>query len=123
MSRFPSMAALAAAGLLALAAPAPADEPVHVEGPADWLAGAPGPDHAARAYPQYAQQRPEGPIKFMGVTTLMGRIRLGDTPFIVDVRTYQEFVASRLPNAVNIPLAEVEKRIEMFPKQGTIVLY
>jgi hypothetical protein len=123
MSRLPTIAAAVAAALLAGAVPTVADEPVHVEGLADWLAGAPGKDHAARAYPQYAQQQPTTPLKLMGVTALMGRLRLGDTPLVVDVRTYREFVEAHLPNAVSIPLAEVDKRIGEFPRQGTIVLY
>lgn len=123
MRRLPSLAAAVAAALLTGVAPTVADEPVRVEGLADWLAGAPGPDHAARAYPQYAQQKPSTPIRLMGVATLMGRLRLGDRPFIVDVRTYPEFLEAHLPDAVNIPLAEVEKRIGEFPRQGTVVLY
>lgn len=123
MFRLRSLTAAAAAGLVALATPVLAAPPGQMEGPADWLAGAPGPGHAERAYPQYAQQQPTQPIKFMSVTTLMGRLRLGDSPFIVDVRSYSEFVAARLPNAVNIPLPEVEQRLSMFPKEGTIVLY
>ncbi len=122
MVRFHVPAALAAL-IVATAAPVLAEGPARPQGPADWLASAPGPDHAARAYPQYAQQRPTQPIKFMGVTTLMGRLRLGDTPFIVDVRSREEFLAARLPNAVSIPLPDVEKRLAEFPKEGAIVLY
>lgn len=122
MSGVTYAAALVIGAAIAFAPPASAGDRVP-DGPADWLAGAPEPGHAARAYPQFAQQQPTQPIKFMGVTTLMGRIRLGDTPFIVDVRTYPEFVAARLPNAVNVPLEEIDKRLAMFPKRGTIVLY
>lgn len=43
---------------------------------------------------------------------------------LVDVRTPQEFAASHLPGAVNVPVQELDRRMsELGPKDEPIVLY
>ena len=43
---------------------------------------------------------------------------------LVDVRTPEEFAASHLPGAVNIPVQELDRRMtELGPKDEPIVLY
>ena len=120
-------ALLGAAAALALPAladrPAAADTPARVDGLADWLAGGPGPDHAARAYPQYAQQKVTAPIRFLGVQRLVRRMHEGEQPLIIDVRTQPEFEREHIPGAVNVPLDEIDKRLDEIPRQGTVVLY
>ncbi len=108
---------LACAAALLLAGPALAD------GPADWAAGGPGPDHAARAYPQYAQQQPTAPIRFLGVETLARRLAQGERPLIIDVRSRAEYLEAHIPGAVSIPLDEIESRLDEIPRMGTVVLY
>ncbi len=109
--------ALACAAAVLLAVPALAD------GPAEWAAGAPGPGHAARAYPRYAQQQPTSPIRFMAVATLARRLAQGERPLIIDVRSYAEYLEAHIPDAVSIPLDEIESRLDEIPRMGTVVLY
>jgi hypothetical protein len=117
------LAAAAMAALAAGAAPARADVPAELDGPAYWAAGGPGPDHAARAYPQYAQQQSTTPLRLIGVAQLNRRLAEGERITIVDVRTYPEYLRNHLPGAVSIPLDEIEKRLDEIPRQGTVVLY
>lgn len=42
---------------------------------------------------------------------------------IVDVRTPAEFQDSRIKSAINVPLAEIERRVGEIPRQGLVVLY
>jgi rhodanese-related sulfurtransferase len=46
-----------------------------------------------------------------------------DRPFLVDVRTPQEFSQGAIPGAVNIPVDELRKRLNEFPRDGQIVVY
>jgi ArsR family transcriptional regulator len=42
---------------------------------------------------------------------------------VIDVRTDDEFSSGHLPNAINIPLAELSKRLADLPKSKEIVAY
>ena len=42
---------------------------------------------------------------------------------IVDVRTPAEFQDARIKDAINVPLAELERRVGEIPRQGLVVLY
>jgi NADPH-dependent 2,4-dienoyl-CoA reductase/sulfur reductase-like enzyme/rhodanese-related sulfurtransferase len=44
-------------------------------------------------------------------------------PFLVDVRTPQEFSAGHIPEAVNIPVDELRSRLEEFPRDRQIAVY
>jgi len=44
-------------------------------------------------------------------------------PFLVDVRTHQEFSRGHIPGAVNIPLDELRSRLEELPKGKKIAAY
>lgn len=47
-----------------------------------------------------------------------------ESSVIVDVRTKEEFQASHVKNAINIPLSEIETRLpELAKKKKTIVVY
>ena len=55
---------------------------------------------------------------------LQARIEAGRAPFILDVRTPEEFASGHVPGAVNIPYDQLPDRIaEIPPPGGTIVLY
>jgi rhodanese-related sulfurtransferase len=44
-------------------------------------------------------------------------------PFVLDVRTPQEFSLGHLPNAVNIPVDELRGRLEEIPRDREVVAY
>jgi rhodanese-related sulfurtransferase len=44
-------------------------------------------------------------------------------PFMVDVRTPQEFSAGHIPDAVNIPIDELRTRLHEFPHEREIAVY
>ena len=54
---------------------------------------------------------------------LMSRLMKGELILIVDVRSVQEYTAGHIPGSISIPLAEVESRINDFPRKGDIVFY
>lgn len=43
--------------------------------------------------------------------------------FVVDVRTPEEFAEGSFPGAVNIPLDEVEKRVDEFKGKKSVVVF
>jgi len=46
-----------------------------------------------------------------------------DAPFVLDVRTAEEFVAGHVPGAVNIPHDQLAARLAEVPKDKDVVLY
>ena len=46
---------------------------------------------------------------------LATRLETGDAPFILDVRSPEEFAAGHLPGAVNVPHLEIEARLSELP--------
>jgi rhodanese-related sulfurtransferase len=46
-----------------------------------------------------------------------------EAPFVLDVRTPEEYVAGHVPGAVNIPYDQVGARLAEVPKDRTVVLY
>lgn len=53
---------------------------------------------------------------------LVARVRDGDVT-VLDVRPYAEFLAGHLPDAISIPLAELENRIAELPAERPVVAY
>lgn len=52
--------------------------------------------------------------------------QLGDreaAPFVLDVRTEEEFTEGRVPGAVNIPVDQLEARLQRVPKDRPVVVY
>jgi NADPH-dependent 2,4-dienoyl-CoA reductase/sulfur reductase-like enzyme/rhodanese-related sulfurtransferase len=47
----------------------------------------------------------------------------GEHPFLLDVRTPQEFAAGHMPNAVNIPVDELRSRLGQLPLDRKIAVY
>jgi rhodanese-related sulfurtransferase len=55
---------------------------------------------------------------------LRERLDDGDkAPYVLDVRTAEEFVAGHVPGAVNIPYDQVASRLAEVPKDRDVVLY
>lgn len=51
------------------------------------------------------------------------RQKLKNDPFLVDVRTREEFAAGSVEGAVNIPLDEVESRVSEFEGKKNVVVF
>ena len=47
----------------------------------------------------------------------------GERPFLVDVRTPQEYVGGHIPGAVNIPVDDLRTRLAEFPRDREIAVY
>lgn len=47
----------------------------------------------------------------------------GQRPFLVDVRTPQEFTAGHIPGAVNIEVDQLRSRLDEFPKDREVAVY
>jgi len=73
-------------------------------------------------------------VFLVGVVGFMATSRRGGEPQaraavaagarLVDVRTPEEFAAGHLPNAINVPVSELEGRLaELGPKEGALVVY
>lgn len=55
---------------------------------------------------------------------LQARLESAGAPFVLDVRTPEEFASGHVPGAVNIPYDELPERLaEIPPPGGTVVLY
>lgn len=54
---------------------------------------------------------------------LISRLKKGELILVVDVRSVQEYTAGYIPGSISIPLAEVESRINDFPRKRDIVFY
>jgi rhodanese-related sulfurtransferase/biotin operon repressor len=53
---------------------------------------------------------------------LLGRAREGEVT-VLDVRPEEEYAGGHLPGAVNVPLSELEARLEGLPKDQEVVAY
>lgn len=65
----------------------------------------------------------EAGLEFVAVDALR---RMQSSPrriVIVDVRTPAEFQDAHIKDAINVPLAELERRVGEIPRQGLVVLY
>lgn len=47
----------------------------------------------------------------------------GSDHLLVDVRTVEEFESGHIPDAVNIPLQELDQRLSEIPTDQTVILY
>jgi phage shock protein E len=54
---------------------------------------------------------------------LLERVDGKDAPYVLDVRTTEEFVAGHVPGAVNIPHDQLASRLAEVPKDRDVVLY
>ncbi len=61
-------------------------------------------------------------FKRVSVEDLRARLKKG-TAVLLDVRPSVEYAASHLPNAVSIPLEELDRRLNELPRRRTIVAY
>jgi rhodanese-related sulfurtransferase len=69
---------------------------------------------------KYVKKLMPGEIETAEFTALLGKPHEGMV--IVDVRNPSEFAAGAFPGAVNVPLEELEARLDKLPKDKTLVL-
>ena len=76
-------------------------------------------------YPQFAQQHlPQGVApEFIYLSQLVDDIVKGKRPFIIDVRSVEEYQEAHIKASVSIPLSEVRLELEKIPKDRAVVLY
>jgi rhodanese-related sulfurtransferase len=74
----------------------------------------------ARVVVSYFRARDE--LEPVSRDELMDRLRAG-TATVLDVRPEDEFRQGHLPDALNIPLAQLEQRLAELPGDGEIVAY
>ncbi|MBN9461098.1 MAG: ArsR family transcriptional regulator [Burkholderiales bacterium] len=68
-----------------------------------------------------SRQQPEG-MESVSIRDLLGRIEDG-TVVLLDVRQDDEFAQDHLPGAVNIPLEQLERRVDELSENADIVAY
>lgn len=68
---------------------------------------------------------PQGASKIPLIQTeeVKRRIVYQEPVLILDVRSKEEFKKARIPRAVNVPLAELDKRLSEIPKDKDVVCY
>jgi Rhodanese-like domain len=76
-------------------------------------------------YPQFAQQTLSPDIKpeFISVDTVAAEIKKGAKPFIVDVRSTEEFNEAHIAGAVSAPLEHFRDHIKSIPRDRATILY
>lgn len=76
-------------------------------------------------YPQFVQQGevPDIRPEFIRVEQLVEDIINKKKPYLVDVRTKQEYKQSHIKGSVSIPLGEIHLRLAEIPKNKLVVLY
>lgn len=80
----------------------------------------PAPAPAAQAPAAQAQQK--APMVEVTAADLLAQVKAGGKPFIVDVRTPEEYAAGHIDGARNIDLQTIAEGIKAIPKEKAIVL-
>ena len=76
-------------------------------------------------YPEFAQQTlPENvtPV-FINVDELVGLVKAGAKPMIIDVRADEEFKEAHILGSVSAPLAEFKNFVKNIPRDRPVALY
>ena len=76
-------------------------------------------------YPQFAQQSLPAnvPLAFTSIDELVGDVKAGKKPLIIDVRTTAEYKEVHILGAVSAPLAEFKEYRKSIPRDRPVVLY
>jgi phage shock protein E len=65
----------------------------------------------------------EGALAPLSQQAFLERIAGRDAPYVLDVRTAEEYVAGHVPGALNIPHDQLASRLAEVPKDRDVVLY
>ncbi|MET0500030.1 MAG: rhodanese-like domain-containing protein [Candidatus Binatia bacterium] len=74
-------------------------------------------------YPQFAQQSPPANVSLISIDELVGEVKAGKKPLIIDVRTAEEYREAHILGAVSAPLAEFSAYVQSIPKDRLVILY
>jgi hypothetical protein len=76
-------------------------------------------------YPEFAQQKPAGNVtpEMISVEQLVQEVTAGRKPYIVDVRTAEEYREAHILGSVSAPLAEFDAHVQAIPRDRPVVLY
>jgi rhodanese-related sulfurtransferase len=76
-------------------------------------------------YPQFAQQGEASNVRpeFIRVEQLVEDIINKKKPYLVDVRTEEEYKQAHIKGSVSIPLGEIHLRLAEIPSDRLVVLY
>lgn len=74
-------------------------------------------------YPQFAQQSPPANVSLISIDELVGDIKAGKKPLIIDVRTAEEYREAHILSAVSAPLAEFSAYLQNIPRDRLVILY
>jgi Rhodanese-like domain len=79
----------------------------------------------ASKYPQFAQQKLPDNVtpSFISIDELVGQVRAGEKPLIIDVRTAEEYQEAHIVSALSAPLAEFKSYLKSIPRDRPVVLY
>jgi rhodanese-related sulfurtransferase len=69
------------------------------------------------------EQRPTEQTPRIEPRELRAKMEAGEDVLVVDVRREETYAAGHIPGAINIPLLEMESRIEELPRDREIALY
>ncbi|MEE2751081.1 MAG: rhodanese-like domain-containing protein [Myxococcota bacterium] len=62
------------------------------------------------------------PVPATDIRTVEKALQVQSTPLIVDVRSVEEFKSGHIPQAINIPLAELDKKlVELSPHRNSTI--
>jgi hypothetical protein len=76
-------------------------------------------------YPQFAQQSLPAnvPLALTSIDELIGDVKAGKKPLIIDVRTTAEYNEVHILGAVSAPLAQFKEYMKSIPRDRPVVLY
>ena len=76
-------------------------------------------------YPEFAQQTVPADVspEFVGIDQLVADIKAGAKPFLIDVRTKEEFDEVHILGAQSAPLGEFKEYLKAIPRDRPVVLY
>jgi len=76
-------------------------------------------------YPQFAQQSLPAnvPLALTSIDELVGDVKAGKKPLIIDVRTTAEYNEVHILGAVSAPLAQFKEYMKSIPRDRPVVLY
>ena len=76
-------------------------------------------------YPQFAQQSLPAnvPLAFTSIDELVGEVKAGKKPLIIDVRTTAEYNEVHILGAISAPLGQFREYIKSIPRDRPVVLY